>query len=45
MVTLARGIEVRVEKRKTSQKAVSVIPGGDAGTLEWASGMTDYKDC
>lgn len=41
MVTLARGIEVGWKRGKL---AVSVIPGRDAGTLEWASGMTDYKD-
>ena len=37
-------MEVRMEKMKTSQTAISVIPGRDAGALELGSGMIEYKD-
>lgn len=37
-------MEVKVEERKTSQKAISVTPGRDAGALEGGSGMNEYKD-
>lgn len=34
-VTLACAREIRVEKRKTGKKAISVIVGRNAGALEW----------